>query len=157
MSLRKALTFVFCSLLLINFAYADHVLHDTQGNQIQLKNLKNKWIIVNYWASWCPSCMEEVPELNRFYQNNHKDVLIYGVNYDRLPRQSLIRAVSRTNIEFPVLVEDPSRVLQLNSVVYLPTTFILNPEGKVVKKIVGPSTERSLLATISKLQRQTNV
>lgn len=134
---------------------SDPVFHDTQSHAVQLTKLKDKWVIVNYWASWCPTCMQEVPELNRFYQNNQKkNIVMFGVNYDHLPGNSLKQAVQEGALAFPVLVEDPAEAWKLQGVMVLPTTFIINPQGKVVKKIIGLNTERSLLDTLHELQQR---
>lgn len=144
--LRRVLFFLLCSITMIGCAQDHSRLHDSEGRIIKMSDLKNKWIIVNYWADWCESCIEEIPELNRFYQNNQdKNIVILGVNYDRLPRPYLNDAIRKTGIVFPVLLEDPSELWRLGEVTVLPTTFIVNPQGDVVKKIIGPNTEQSLL------------
>lgn len=136
-------------------AKSDKVFNDTQSHQVQLTKLKDKWIVVNYWASWCPTCMQEVPELNRFHEHNqNRNIIMLGVNYDHLPTDSLRQAVREANVSFPVLTEDPAEAWKLHGVVVLPTTFIINPEGKVVKKIIGTNTERSLLDTIHELEHK---
>ncbi len=126
------------------------VLHDTKGNQIDVSSLKGKWVIINYWAAWCQTCIKEIPELNNFYQHNQdKNIVLYGVNYDRMPMNELQLAINKTHIAFPVVLEDPAQTWTLYGIDFLPVTFtIIDPNGKVAKKIVGASTEQSLLAAI---------
>src|SRR5262249_12417598 len=140
------------SLIFASCLYAEPLFHDSQGHLVQLTKLK-KWVVVNYWASWCPNCVEEIPELNRFYQHHKKNILVYGVNFDRLTPEDLQLAIQKTNIGFPVLVEDPKQAWQLKTVDYLPTTFIISPAGTMVKMLVGPNTEQSLLRTIHNLEK----
>ncbi len=125
---------------------------DTAGHTVNLTPLKNQWIIIHYWAAWCPSCIEEIPELNQFDQHHDKNVLLYGVNYDKLPLPELKHAIIHSHIEFPILTTDPGETLQLEEVAVLPLTFIINPYGQVVKKIEGPNTEASLRETLHALQ-----
>jgi peroxiredoxin len=128
------------------------VLHDAKGHEITISQLKGKWIIVNYWAAWCASCLKEIPELNHFYQrNHHKNIVLFGVNYDRLSLSDLQQTIDKTHIAFPVVLEDPAQIWLLNGIEALPVTFIIDPQGKVVKRIVGASTEQSLLATLREL------
>ena len=123
------------------------IFHDHLGNILHLSNLKNKWVIINYWAGWCPLCVKEIPELNRFYRTN-KDITMYGVNFDQLQKENLQKAIQDAHIEFPVLIEDPAEALHLNPVNNLPTTFIIDPKGKVFRVILGATSTEALLEII---------
>jgi thiol-disulfide isomerase/thioredoxin len=81
MRFLKLLLVLLCSIFMLSCTEKGSVLHDTKGNEIPLSTLKGKWVIINYWADWCESCTKEIPELNRFYQNNQdKNIVLYGVN-----------------------------------------------------------------------------
>ena len=122
---------------------------DTNGQSYNSKDFKNKWVIINYWASWCDSCIDEVPELNKFYFNNkNSNIVILGVNYDHLRDPHLTNAIDKLGIRFPVLKQDPGKELRLGVVSVLPTTFVINPNGDIVKKIIGANTEQSLLKIV---------
>jgi peroxiredoxin len=153
MSLRfflKCLGVLLLSLTLVCCTEDSPVVYDSKGNPVQLSQLRGKWVIVNYWASWCPSCAWEVPHLNHFYETMDKNVVLYGVNSDE--REELEDAVKTAGIKFPVLRENPNEAWKLDPVDALPTTFIIDPKGKVVKTIVGASTEKSLRDTLRLLQ-----
>jgi len=153
--LRKIILFILCSMFLFGCSDNTPELHDTQNNAVKITALKNKWVIVNYWAAWCGSCIAEIPELNHFYQHNKdSNVMLYGYNYDQLELTALQNSVSKMKLAFPIWVEDPSPVWSLGEVTSLPTTFIINPKGEVVRKIVGPSTEEALQTIIHTLQQQ---
>src|SRR5690348_15998540 len=99
----------FISCLTIHVYAKNIILHDSEGRAISFNDFKNKWIIVNYWAEWCEGCVEEVPELNNFYQKNQdRNIIILGVNYDHLPRPYLNQVIKKMDIRFPVLLEDPN-------------------------------------------------
>ena len=145
---------LWCGFLLVSCTQQGSVLHDTQGNQIEVASLKGKWVIINYWAGWCESCVKEIPELNYFYQHNQdKNIVLYGVNYDRIPMQELKNAMDKTHIAYPVVLEDPAQAWSLDGIDALPVTFIIDPNGDVAKKILGVNTEKSLLATVRELQK----
>ncbi len=153
MWLKKIVLVLLCCLSLIGCSKPDPVLHDAQSNSIPVSTLKDKWVIVNYWATWCGHCLDEIPELNNFYKNNqNKNVLLLGVSYDVLSLTRLKLAIKVMHIEFPVLTDDPAQELGLSTPSVVPATFIINPKGKVVKKILGPNTEESLTATLHELQ-----
>ncbi len=149
----KWMKWILCVLLysVATFSYAQIVgqFHDAQGRLIKMSDLRGKWVIINYWADWCGGCIEEIPELNRFYEHNKdKNIVIFGVNYDQLPPVYLQQSMRQIGIEFPVLLEDPRVAWQLGDVSVLPTTFIVNPQGDVMRKIIGPNTEQSLLKVV---------
>lgn len=149
MSYRKNIVCFVTALVLSFYSHVGFSFHDSMGRFLPSSEFKNKWIIVNYWADWCDSCIEEIPELNNFYKNNQdSNILIFGVNYDGLPNSVLRQAIKKSGIVFPVLQEDPAQVWGLGEVTVLPTTFIINPDGDVVRKIIGPNTEQSLLKIV---------
>lgn len=149
--LRKLSILFFILLALLGCSDRDPVFNDTQGNSIKLSELKGKWVIVNYWAGWCPSCVKEIPELNAL-QKKYKNIVLYGVDFDNLPESELKAAVAKANIDFPVLLQDPNKAWKLDPVEILPTTFIINPAGEVVEMIVGPSSEKTIMNFIHDMQ-----
>jgi len=118
---------------------------DTKGQNINFRQLHGKWVFINYWATWCAPCREEIPELNQFYEK-HKDhnAIVIGVNFDGLQQPALNKAIATFNITFPVLVKNPAEKLRLSLITVVPTTFVLDPHGKLVAKLTGPQTELSL-------------
>lgn len=143
-----------CSLCLMSCKPESTVnFHDANAQAISSTVFKGKWVVINYWAAWCESCLREIPELNHFYQHlPNKNILFYGVNYDQLPLTELKAVMNQMNLNFPVLLEDPRDLWHLRGIDFLPMTFIINPEGKVVKKIVGGSTEAMLQNLFNDLQ-----
>jgi len=127
-----------------------HAFVDVQGHKISTANWKNKWVIINYWASWCEACAVEIPQLNLFYEHHQQSpVVLIGVNYDNLSGSDLVNAVSTLHISFPVLQTNPTKALGLPAINVLPTTFVINPEGKVVKELYGPQTAAGLEGIIN--------
>jgi thiol-disulfide isomerase/thioredoxin len=119
-------------------------LQDTSGATYQLQNYPNQWIVLNYWASWCKPCHEEIPQLNAFYEHYKKHILLFGVNYDAVGATQLSQLVKQMNILYPVLTGDPAATFGINEVPGLPVTFIINPKGQVVKTLFGKQTVQSL-------------
>lgn len=143
--MRKLLLILFCSLWLSACTQKEAVLHTANGEVIQASELKGKWVVINYWAAWCASCIKEMPALNQFYLHNRdKNIVVYGVNYERLSLPNLQESIRKVGIKFPVLLENPNTVWRLAEIDVVPTTFIINPQGEVVKIILGASTEQSL-------------
>jgi thiol-disulfide isomerase/thioredoxin len=129
-----------------------NALVDLNGKPWRFADHQGKWIIVNYWASWCKPCISEVPELEAFYQaHKEKDAIVVGVNYDFLSRDETAALAKKYGMNYPVLIseQDPRVQLGVNPVMVLPTTFIIDPQGKVVATLVGEQTQASLEGMMS--------
>jgi len=115
-------------------AAADFILKDMAGNKHQLSGYKGKWVLVNYWATWCPPCLEEVPDLVNLYDHRkQKDLMVLGVVFDYKDVKEVNEYVDDMLMSYPIVLGDDSVTAQIGSAGVLPTTFIYNPQGKLVK------------------------
>ncbi|HSH54241.1 MAG TPA: TlpA disulfide reductase family protein [Methylotenera sp.] len=113
---------------------AGFLLKDTAGVKHQLSNYKGKWVLVNYWATWCPPCLEEVPDLVNLYDNRRKkDLMVLGVVFDYKDTTEVADYVDDMLMSYPIVLGDEAVTEQIGSADVLPTTFIYNPQGKLVK------------------------
>ena len=112
--------------------------YDSQGNAITINDYKGKWIIINYWATWCEPCYAEMPALNKIYQDNNDKVVVLGVSYDQLPKTEIQKTIQKMKIHYPMLTSFPIKKYGVKQVSVLPTSFIINPHGKLIKVLVGP-------------------
>ena len=130
---------------LVHSEQVDLVLLDLKGKQVKVSDYKGKWVIVNYWATWCPPCAVEIPELNTFHnKHKNKDAVVVGVNIEKGELEYVKEFSADFKISYPILQALDSVSSPYGQVRALPTTFILNPEGKVVKTIVGAVTKERL-------------
>jgi thiol-disulfide isomerase/thioredoxin len=128
---------------------ADNTLYFVDGTSIKMSELKGKWVLVNFWAVWCGPCHEEIPELNRLAKNYANKIKLYGVNPEQLEDAQLVKQIGRMQIEFPVLRRESARALGLRTASVLPTTYVINPQGKVVKTLIGSQTVQTILSAIN--------
>ncbi len=147
----KAFFFTFFLLLLSTEAKAvDYELPDVNGQIQSLDQYKGKWLIVNYWATWCGTCMKEMPELISLHENNKdNDIVVVGISFEDIERKDLKAFVSDKAIPYTVLNTEPVRVTPIGKVPALPTTYIINPEGKVVAGEIGIVTREDLESYIT--------
>jgi len=122
----------------------------SNGQQKSLESFKGNWVIVNYWATWCKPCIEEIPELNTL--NQHDGVLVLGVNYDGLIGDELSSEANKIGIDYDLIVIDPSEKLQVKRPSALPATVLIDRSGVTRKILYGPQTMVSITEEMKLLE-----
>ncbi|CAM3566200.1 TlpA family protein disulfide reductase [Parendozoicomonas haliclonae] len=126
-------------------------LEDHQGKALQLSAEDSSWLVVNYWATWCDPCREEIPELNEL--DHEAGVRVWGVDFDNpASLQELQGKIEKMDIEFPVVAPSFVPGLGLEMPPVLPATYIIAPDGTMTKRLIGPQTKDGLLAEIQTLK-----
>lgn len=122
---------------------------DSSGNSIQFEDYAGRYLLVNYWAEWCHPCLEEIPELNLLAREHPGEIAIIGVNFDGLEAEELSIQQKRLGIEFPVVSRDPWAYFHYDPPEVLPTSYLFDPDQKLMATLVGPQTRESILALIN--------
>ena len=116
----------------------DFELLDLTGKKQRLSDYRGKWVVVNYWATWCPPCLEEMPDLDDFHvRHKDKDAVVLGVNMEDIGVEQLSRFVDSLMVSYPILRDKPRPFTELGNIPGMPTSFIVSPEGEVVAYQVG--------------------
>lgn len=146
MKKRKTSVFfvLFCLAIFTNVCSANVMLKDISGQMIPFTSLKGKWVLINYWASWCQPCLDEIAELNQFYSKRKDKVALFAVNYDMVSLADQIALIRKYDIRYPSLQEDPAEDLNLGDIRGVPATFVFNPEGRFSGTLYGSQTLESL-------------
>jgi len=143
----KLLIFITSLLLVTSLpsTAVEYALPDTEGNTHSFDKYRGKWVIANYWATWCTTCLKELPDLVSFHDNNKdKDAVVVGINFEDIEADELNDFIARESIPYAVLSSKPVPVTPLGRVPALPTTYIINPEGEVVAGDVGIITQQDI-------------
>lgn len=105
---------------------------DASGQRIKLHDYRGKITVVNFWASWCPPCVEEIPSLNRLReQMQGQPFELISINYADSPAK-IHEFMSRVNVQFPVLIDPNGKVSQQWNVIGFPSTFVIGKDGKIL-------------------------
>jgi len=122
----------------------DFTLENLDGEAVSLSDFRGKWVIVNYWATWCPPCLEEIPDLVQLYEDNRDTLVVLGVDFEEVNTEYLREFVDSHFMTYPVVRSEPLPVTPLGPVLGLPTTYIISPEGERVARQEGPVTREAI-------------
>ena len=119
-----------------------------------LASLKGKVVLVNFWATWCPPCLEEIPDLQELYDAHRKsDLVVIGVALDST-RESVVEFVAKKKISYPIVFGDYDMAAQVGEVEALPTSYLYDPAGKLVSYQQGMVTKSSVESYIKSKSRK---
>tara|TARA_B100000767_G_scaffold272328_1_gene299747 strand:+ start:19 stop:468 length:450 start_codon:yes stop_codon:yes gene_type:complete len=139
--MKNKIISLFCLFLLISCQKADIDLHNSKD--IVSENLKGQWVMINYWADWCPPCLKEMPELVAFASAN-KDVQVFAFNFDQLDGEDLDYEINKFGVDITSILTHPRDIWGIESPATLPATYFINPEGEIVQSLFRPQTQETL-------------
>ena len=135
------------------FLAPDFTLTTLDGKNMPLSSLRGKPVIVNFWATWCPPCRAEMPELEKLWQDYHRgDVMLLGVDQGESPGAVERFAREVVGVTFPLLLDPRLEVATRYGVRALPTTFFIDRQGRIQDiKVGGPMDMAMLLDGVNKI------
>lgn len=106
-------------------------LHDASGQLFDIADYQGKVTVINFWASWCPPCVEEIPSLNRLKQTMQgKPFQLISINYAETA-ETIRDFLKQVDVDFPVLLDPGGQLTAQWKVMAFPSTFVIGPDGKV--------------------------
>ncbi len=149
----------FCRYILILFAALwvssavakgnDFALPDTEAVSHKLSDYRGKWVVVNYWATWCPPCLQEIPDLVMFHdRHKDKDAVVLGVVMEDIDVSSLREFMDDHLMDYPVLRGGARYDSPLGPVDGLPVTYLIAPNGEIAAQHLGRIDAASIEAFI---------
>ena len=148
LKLKKYFLFLFLVSIFPSCSEPDYELFN--GPSGYLEDLKGKWLVVNYWADWCPPCIKEMPELEEFLNENEEKVNVLAYNFDDLEGEDLQEQIIRFKVNIRGILTDPSDLFGWERPPSLPATYIVDPSGVTKEVLIGAQTRLSLEEAIAK-------
>ena len=118
-------------------------LTDTKGNIFTEKNTRGKYLVINFWATWCTPCLKEIPAFVKFYEENSDHVEILGLDFEPVDLEIINDYVGRFSINYPIVLyneDNDSEYSNFGEIVGMPTTQIYSPEGELLHTFMGEIT-----------------
>ncbi|HYO87164.1 MAG TPA: TlpA disulfide reductase family protein [Candidatus Limnocylindrales bacterium] len=129
------------------FFAPDFTLAALDGSPVHLADLRGQWVVLNYWATWCAPCVAEMPALQALADEYVGRASVLGVNLRE--DAAAVRAFAEEHsIRFPLLLNPDDTTVLAYTVVGLPQTLLIDPEGIVVNRAFGPVDVDALRATL---------
>jgi len=147
-----------CLVVLQSLAQAEPVEFsgvDINGTEYRLSDYRGKWVLVNYWATWCMPCVKELPELEAFH-NKHKEskAVVLGLNMESIKLEKLQSFVKDKSVTYPIVQVKMAVNTPFGTVFGMPTSFLLNPAGEVAAREVGVLTAKLVEDFIAKAEEK---
>ncbi|MBI3479370.1 MAG: TlpA family protein disulfide reductase [Nitrosomonadales bacterium] len=151
MRMPRALLAGWLLLYALGAAAKEFTLEDIQGKTHHLADYRGKWVLVNFWATWCPPCLDEIPELVGLHQaHRDKDLSVIGIAMDSGSRKNVADFVASHRMNYPIVLGSRKVAAQIGEVDALPVSYLYNPQGELVSYQAGEVTRASVEAYIRK-------
>lgn len=131
------------------------VLDSISGEEMSLADLKGQRVILNFWATWCPPCKAEMPHMQNYFEEHAEEQIatILAVNLTDQDNglQKIQQFISDYELTFPVVLDVDGKIANQYGIITIPTTFILDEEGNIERKISGPVSEEMLISLLAQM------
>jgi thiol-disulfide isomerase/thioredoxin len=133
---------------------ADFVLQDVQGRTQRLSDYRGKWVLVNLWATWCPPCLNELPELNALHKaHKDKDLVVIGIAMEYASAKVVTDFVKKHGLSYPIVLGNDKILAKIGDLEVLPTSYLYNPAGEQVAAQKGEVTRELIESYIKSKQK----
>ena len=132
-------------------------LRTSDGKAIELVKFKGKAVVVNFWATWCPPCKREIPDLIELYKKYKKEgLVVIGISIDEEGWEAVKPFIEKTKIPYPVVLADQNVVRDYGNFDGIPATFFIDSNGIIVDRQIGMLTKEIFETEVKAILPKTN-
>lgn len=129
----------------------DFALEQLNGEAFRLSDHRGEIVAINFWATWCPPCREEIPDFIELQEEMEEDVLFVGVSLDEGGPEEVRAFAEEFGINYPIVIDDGTVVEKYGPIAGIPTTFLVDQGGYVRLQAMGQLTEEKLRPVLQAL------
>jgi thiol-disulfide isomerase/thioredoxin len=135
------------------FLAPDFTLTDLDGKTLQLSDFKDRPVLLNFWATWCPPCRAEIPSIEEIHRNHASSdgLVIIGISLDSTGVQAVKEFVKEANMTYRIAMGTEKIVQDYGNIQGIPATFLINRKGEVVRKLVGYQSHEALEKAVKEI------
>ena len=135
----------------------DITMTNLAGEEVKLSDYRGKKVVLNFWATWCPPCRDEMPHMQTYY-DEHKEkqnVEIIGINmtFSGDSIEKVEQFVESYKLTFPIYTTYDENIIDQYGVLTMPSTYFIDEEGRIHSKVIGPIDEDSLAFYIEEMKK----
>ena len=128
----------------------DFTLVDLEGNQVSLSDFRGETVFINFWATWCPPCRAEMPEMEAIYQEyKDQDVAVIGVDI-RETKEEVLQYIQEGGYSWTFVLDTTGEVTTNYQITGIPSSFFIDREGIIRAMNIGAITKRAMEANLAK-------
>ncbi|WP_107942142.1 TlpA disulfide reductase family protein [Metasolibacillus fluoroglycofenilyticus] len=131
-------------------------LQTLDGQTVSLEDYRGRKVMINFWATWCPPCKAEMPHMQNYYKKHaatdNVEILAVNLTYQDGSNKQIQQFVNGFDVQFPVLLAQSKDIAETYKILAIPTTFMIDSEGRVQHQITGPLDLEALQLYASKLK-----
>jgi thiol-disulfide isomerase/thioredoxin len=126
------------------------VVKTLDDKEFDLSKQNGKFVIVNFWATWCSPCLKELPDISAFVTQHKDKVAAIGLDFEDTDKADVVKFLQSHQLSYPVAQIDPDHAPKdFDEPKGLPNTYVIAPDGHVAKAFLGPITTKDLEAAIA--------
>ena len=129
-------------------------LQSISGREIKLAQFRGRPVMLNFFASWCPPCQAEAPDLVKMYDRYQGKIIFLGIDMTETDSPAAVSAfMKKVGMTYPVLLDGMGKVARQYDVISIPTSFFINAQGKIVQRVEGAMNQQTLQTDLAQLSR----
>ncbi|AXI08361.1 redoxin domain-containing protein [Oceanobacillus sp. 143] len=129
----------------------DFEIQSLDGERVKLKDLRGKRVMLNFWATWCPPCRVEMPDMQKLHEN--EDIIVLAVNLtdSEMSQNDITTFVNEFGLTFPVGLDKSGEISKLYKINPIPTTFMIDSDGIIRFKLFGAMSYNMMTEELEKM------
>ncbi|WP_027965033.1 redoxin domain-containing protein [Halalkalibacillus halophilus] len=129
----------------------DFELETLEGEIVQLSDYRGQKVMINFWATWCPPCRAEMPDMQSVYEDEEVEILAVNLSSTEAARSDVVNFVDDFGLTFPILLDKYEEVANLYEISPVPTSYLVDTNGVIQFKMIGPLNYEMMVQEFEKM------